>query len=133
MGFLTNFTFAATYVYEDQTGWFLALIYFVILVVMFAAVWAVFDKASKPGWGALIPFYNTYLTIKIAGRPGWWLVLYFIPVVDIVIHFIVMHDLAKAFGKGVGYMLLLIFLPFLGWPLLAWGDASYKMGKKSRK
>lgn len=137
MNFLSNLSvWGTTYTtYEDQTGsnWFLTLVYIALVIFMIAAMWAVFEKAKKPGWGAIVPFYNTYLTLKIVGRPGWWLIFYFIPFVNIIVHIIVMNDLAKAFAKGVGYTLLLVFIPFIGWPLLAWGDASYKKGKKSKK
>ncbi|MEI6724978.1 MAG: DUF5684 domain-containing protein, partial [Actinomycetes bacterium] len=53
----------------------------ILLVLVIAGMWMTFVKAGRPGWGAIIPFYNTYLMIKVAGRPGWWLILYFIPIV----------------------------------------------------
>ena len=65
------------------------------------AGWKVFTKAGQPGWAILIPFYNTYVLLKIVGRPGWWLVLMFIPLVNIVIAIIVAIDLAKSFGKSL--------------------------------
>ena len=52
------------------------------------------------------------MALKIVGRPGWWLVLYFIPIVNIVITIIVVVDLAKSFGQGVGFAMGLIFLPY---------------------
>lgn len=134
LGLLTNLSNYTTYDSGDAgTNMFTSLIWLAVAIFMIAAMWGVFVKAKRPGWGAIIPFYNTYLTIKIAGRPGWWLVWYFIPIVNIVVHIIVMYDLAKAFGKGAGYTLLLVFLPFIGWPMLAWGDATYKKGKKTKK
>ena len=54
------------------------------IVLVIAGTWKTFVKADKPGWGAIIPFYNTYLMIKVAGRPGWWLILFFIPIVNII-------------------------------------------------
>ena len=60
-------------------------------------------KAGKPGWGAIIPFYNIYLIVKVAGRPGWWLILYFIPIVNIIIWLIVCIDVARNFGHGAGF------------------------------
>jgi hypothetical protein len=97
-----------------------------LAILMIAAMWNVFEKAKKPGWAAIVPFYNTYVMLKIVGRPGWWLLLYFIPIVNIFIAVIVTFELAKVFGKGVGYTLLLLFLPVIGWPMLAWGPAKYK-------
>ncbi len=35
-------------------------------------------------------------------------------------------DLAKSFGKGVGFALGLIFLPFVFFPMLGFGSAEYQ-------
>jgi hypothetical protein len=99
-----------------------------LMVVVFAIVsgFRIFDKAGQPGWAAIVPFYNTYVLLKIVGRPGWWLALLFIPVANIVILIIVVVDLAKAFGKDGGFAVLMILLPYVGLPILAFGDATYR-------
>jgi hypothetical protein len=97
-----------------------------LLVFAIIAAFKVYEKAGQPGWAAIVPFYNTYVLLKIVGRPGWWLALMFIPVVNLVILIIVFVDLAKAFGKGGGFATLLILLPLVGMPLLAFGDAVYR-------
>jgi hypothetical protein len=101
------------------------IIYLVILVLMIAAVWRVFSKAGRPGWAAIIPIYNVYVMIRVAGKPGWWLILYFIPIVDLIIAIMVYHGLSKAFGKGGGFTVGLIFLPFIFMPILGFGKAVY--------
>ena len=75
--------------------------------------------------GRFRPLYNSYLTLKISGRPGWWLILFFIPIVNIIVAIIVYIDLAKSFGKGTGYGLALIILGFIFIPILALSDARY--------
>ncbi len=87
--------------------------------------WKLFVKAGQPGWAAIIPFYNIYIMLKIVGKPGWWLILFFIPFVNFIIAIIVMHNLSLRFGKGVGYTLGLIFLGFIFMPMLALGSAKY--------
>jgi hypothetical protein len=52
--------------------------------------------------------------------------LYFIPVVNIVIAIIATVGLAKNFGKGTGFAVGLILLGFIFLPILAWGDAQYQ-------
>lgn len=86
----------------------------------------VFTKARQPGWAAIIPFYNYWVMLKVAGRPGWWLILLFIPLVNIVIGIIVVSDLAKSFGKGVGFTVGLILLSFVFFPILGFGSAQYR-------
>jgi len=90
------------------------------------ALWRVFEKAGQPGWAAIIPIYNVYILCKIAGKPGWWVLLMFIPVVNIVILLLVKLDLARAFGKTPGFGIGLWLLPILFYPLLAFGDAQYR-------
>jgi hypothetical protein len=95
-------------------------------IVMIAAMWKVFTKAGYPGWAAIVPFYNTYTLLKIVGRPGWWLVLMFIPFVNVVIAIIVAIDLAKSFGKsGVFAFFGLILFSFIGYSILGFGSARY--------
>ncbi len=102
------------------------IIYLALIVLMIVAMWKVFTKAGRSGWEAIIPFYNIYVLCKIAGRPGWWLVLFLIPLVNIVISIIVALDVAKSFGKsGVfGFFGLWLF-GIIGYPILAFGDARY--------
>ena len=102
-----------------------AIIYLAILVFIIAGMWNVFTKAGQPGWAVLVPILNLYFLLKIAGRPGWWLILMFIPVVNFIIAIIVAMDLATSFGKGAGFGLGLVFLGFIFYPILGFGDATY--------
>jgi len=105
-------------------------IFFFLITI---AVWAfygyclglIFQKAGQPLWAGFIPIYNYYVVLKIVGRPVWWLILYIIPIVNIVITFIVYLDLAKSFGKGAGFGVALFFLAFIFIPILAFSDAQY--------
>ncbi len=97
-----------------------------LVVLLIAALWVVFTKAGQRGWLSIIPILNYYVLLKFVGRPGWWLILYFIPIVNIVVMIIVMIDLAKSFGKGVGFGIGLILLPIIFLPMLAWGSAEFR-------
>lgn len=106
----------------------IGLVWWVILYVVFALpLWAVFKKAgSDMAWAAFVPIVNVYETLKVVGRPGWWLILYFIPIVNLVVAIIVWNDLSKSFGKGVGFTIGLILLPWVFLAILGWGSASYQ-------
>ncbi|MCF7687437.1 MAG: DUF5684 domain-containing protein [Cephaloticoccus sp.] len=97
-----------------------------IVVLILAGVWKTFTKAGQPGWAAIIPIFNLYILIKVAGRPGWWLLLFIIPVVNLIIGIIVAIDVAKAFGKGTGFGVGLALLGFIFYPILGFGDATYQ-------
>jgi hypothetical protein len=105
----------------------LMFVWLAILVVYIAAGWTIFTKAKKPGWAVLVPIYNVIVLLDVVGRPLWWIVLLlFIPFVNVIFLIIVLVDLAKSFGKGVGYAMGLFFLPIIFLPMLAWGSAAYK-------
>lgn len=111
---------------NDVFGTVGLLIYLAIAILVIAGFWKVFTKAGEPGWAAIIPIYNLYILLKIAGRPWWWLILMFIPIVSIVIYLIVSVDIAKSFGKGTGFGIGLFFLSFIFYPVLGFGDAQYQ-------
>ena len=96
------------------------------MLLMLIALWKVFTKAGQPGWAILIPIYNLYIMCKIAGRPGWWLLLMLIPFVNLIIMIILYVDIAKSFGKGVGFAIGMLFLPFIFFPVLGFGSAQYQ-------
>jgi hypothetical protein len=108
-------------------GGVMLIVWLVVAVLVIAGLWKTFVKAGEPGWGAIIPIYNTYLIIKIAGRPWWWLLLVlFIPIVDIIIMLIVSIDVAKNFGHGAGYgVLLWLFSPIM-YLVLGFGSDEYR-------
>ncbi len=99
---------------------------FVVLVLALAGLWKMFTKAGKPGWAAIVPFYNLYVWLKIAGRPGWWLILFFIPILNIIMALVVALDLAKAFGKSPVFGVVGLWLfSVVGYLILGFGKATY--------
>ena len=95
------------------------------MVAVIAGFWKVFTKAGKPGWASIVPIYNVYVMLQIAGRPGWWLLLFVIPLVNIVIGILVAIDIAKSFNKSAGYGIGLALLGFIFYPMLGFSDARY--------
>src|SRR5207247_11272868 len=95
-------------------------------ILIIAAWWKIFSKAGQPGWAAIIPIYNWIVWCKIVGRPWWWILLLLIPFVNIIILIILMIDLAKSFGKGVGFGIGLILLAVIFFPILVFGSAQYQ-------
>lgn len=96
-------------------------------IVVIVGLWKVYEKAGQPGWSAIIPIYNIYILTKIIGRPWWWLLLLFIPFVNIVVSIVMSIDLAKSFGKDAVYGILLLWLfSVVGFLILGFGDAQYQ-------
>ena len=99
-----------------------------LLIALFVivAMWKVFTKAGRPGWATIIPIYNMYVWCKIVGRPGWWVILMLIPLVNIIVGIIVCIDMAKSFGKGVGFGIGIALLGIIFLPILGFGSAQYQ-------
>lgn len=97
-----------------------------VLVAVIAGTWKAFEKAGEPGWASLVPIYNVYVMLKIGGNPGWYLLLFLVPLVNLWVAYRMSVDIAKAFGEGLGFGLGLWFLGFIFWPLLGFGDDDYQ-------
>jgi len=109
----------------DQTtqGAGFSLFWYLVTAV---GMWPMLTKAGMPGWGGLIPIYNIYLQIKLAGRSGVLIFLYLIPVVNIVVAIVVALGTARAFGHGAfyGFFLHFLFQP-IGFLITGFGASEY--------
>src|SRR3989344_6274267 len=92
--------------------WFFILA-LAIGIITLVANWKVYMKAGKPGWASIVPVYNMVVMLEITRKPIWWVLLMFIPIVNIIVGFIVSYALAQAFGKGIGFTIGHIILPFI--------------------
>jgi hypothetical protein len=102
------------------------IIYLALVVLLIAGWWMIFTKAGEEGWKAIIPIYNVIVLLKIVGREWWWVLLMLIPFVGFIIWIIVALDLAKSFGKGTGFAIGLILLPFIFALILGFGSDTYR-------
>jgi len=100
--------------------------YLAIIILVLIAQWQIFQKANQPGWACIIPIYNIIVLLRIVGKPWWWFLLMLIPIVNIVLGIWVLNLLSKSFGKEEGFTIGLIFLPFIFYPILGFGNATYK-------
>ena len=103
-----------------------ALIELLIVIVAIAGLWKTFEKAGKPGWAAIIPIYNLIVMLEIAGKPLWWIVLFLIPIANLVVAILVSIAIAEKFGKSAGFGVGLAFLSFVFYPILGFGDCAVR-------
>ena len=125
------------------------MIIFLIIVILFALAaailtlvgqWKMFKKAGKEGYVALIPVYSTIVEMQMAGLPlYYWFINYgtiffsCIPFVGAFIGMIFSYvflfikniNLAKSFGKGAGFGVLMVFFPYVVYPMLGFGKTEY--------
>ncbi|AWG25472.1 signal peptidase I [Flavobacterium kingsejongi] len=77
--------------------WF---IFFLILqVIHFLGTWKLYAKAGRKPWEALVPVYNAIVLMKIINRPVWWVILLFIPVINIIMAPVIWVETLRSFGK----------------------------------
>jgi hypothetical protein len=107
-------------------GMGMLLPFLLLLVLIIASFWKVFTKAGEAGWQSIIPLYNMYVLVKISGKPWWWFLLLFVPLVNIIIAILVQIALAERFDKGALFGLGLAFLGFIFYPLLAFDKSTYR-------
>jgi hypothetical protein len=98
----------------------------VIALLMIISMWKVFAKAGQPGWASIVPIYNAVVILQIAGKPVWWIILFLVPIANLIVGILTLAGLAKAFGRGAGTVVGLILLPIIFWPILGFGSAEYQ-------
>jgi signal peptidase I len=85
-----------------------------------AGLWKLFEKAGRPGWESVIPFYREYQITRLTGRPAWWVALLLVPIINLFVGIGLYIDFVKSFGKRSFLdQAGTIILPFVVFPL--WG------------
>lgn len=106
-------------------GFFIVIL--AISVLILVSQWKIYTKAGKPGWACLIPIYTNIVMLDVV-KLDWWhiLIMLFVPFAAVVYAIIIPVKLAQVFGKSGAFALLLIFLPVIGYPMLAFGKDQYQ-------
>ena len=102
-----------------------------ICILSIVAQAKMYKKAGKPAWGAIVPFYNTWLLYEITWGNGAYMFLLLIPFGNIIVMIATIFRTARVFGKGVGFGFGLLFLPIIFFPILGFGKAEYTGPVKS--
>lgn len=110
-------------------GGILVIIYLISIIgslLSLIAMWKIYTKAGKPGWASIVPIYNLVVLFEIV-ELEWWhvLIALFVPFAVFIYLIVIDIKLAKVFGKDIGFILLLIFIPIVGQLILAFGNATY--------
>ena len=105
---------------------FIMLFGLFLLLIGWAGMWKTASKAGQSGLLACIPIVQLFIWAMMAKKEAWWGILCLIPIVNIVIFVIILNEISKRFGRGIGTTLGLFFLPFIFWIILGFGDAEYQ-------
>ncbi|MBG6187703.1 signal peptidase I [Flavobacterium sp. CAN_S2] len=88
--------------------WF---VFFLLLqIVHFLGTWKLYEAAGRKKWEAAVPVYNAIVLMKIIGRPSWWTILLFIPIINLIIFPVVWVETLRSFGKRSGLDTFLVLI-----------------------
>ena len=90
----------------------------ILILIRQIGLAAMFKKAGVDGWKAFVPVLYTVEWLKLVGKPAWWIVLFFVPGLNIIMSVLIAVDLAKAFDRfGVMDHFLASLMPFIFFPM----------------
>ena len=102
------------------------VLYLIILIIFCIGCWKMVAKAGMPGILGLIPIVNLFVLPVVGGKPWWWALMLFIPIVGQVLYMVLVSlSVAERFGRGIGTVLGLIFLTPIFVCILGFGSAQW--------
>lgn len=107
------------------------IISLVIYIIYGFVLGKVFQKAGRPLWAGFVPIYNCWVLFEIGGKPGWWVLLNFIPfvgqIIFLVMSIIVAIEVAKRFDHSTAFGVIGLWLfSFIGFIILAFDSSKYQ-------
>ena len=106
---------------------------FIIILIMIISLIKLFKNCGEKGYKAIIPIYNMVTLLKIVEMPAWYVLLFFIPLVNLFVLASVNVKLSNKFNKSALFAVGLLFLPFIFYPILAVVSTSKENKEKSKK
>ena len=82
----------------DSTQWIIFIV--VVQVIHFLGTWKLYVKAGRKPWEAAIPVYNAIVLMQIIRRPKWWVILLFIPIINLLMFPVIWVETIRSFGRN---------------------------------
>jgi signal peptidase I len=77
--------------------WF--VFFLLVQIIHFLGTWKLYEAAGRKRWEAAVPVYNAIILMKIIGRPTWWTILLFIPIINLIMFPVIWIETLRSFGK----------------------------------
>ncbi|NER12136.1 signal peptidase I [Leptobacterium flavescens] len=91
-----------------MTQW---LIFFIVIqIVHFLGTWKLYVKAGRKAWEAIVPIYNAIVLMQIINRPKWWVILLFIPIINLIMFPVIWVETIRSFGRNSRNDTILVIL-----------------------
>ncbi len=88
------------------------LFFFALQGVHFLGTWKLYKAAGFQAWQAAVPIYNAFILMKIIKRPAWWVILLFIPTINLILFGVIWVETLRSFGKNSAKDTALVLLTF---------------------
>ena len=82
----------------SATQWIIFIL--VVQVIHFLGTWKLYVKAGRKAWEAAIPIYNAIVLMQIINRPKWWVILLFIPIINLLMFPVIWVETIRSFGRN---------------------------------
>lgn len=82
----------------NGTNWIIFIL--IIQVIHFLGTWKLYIKAGRKPWEAAIPIYNAIVLMQIIRRPKWWVILLFIPIINLLMFPVIWVETIRSFGRN---------------------------------
>ncbi len=82
----------------DSIQWIVFIL--VIQIIHFLGTWKLYVKAGRKAWEAAIPVYNAIVLMQIIRRPKWWVLLLFIPIINLLMFPVIWVETIRSFGRN---------------------------------
>ncbi|PQJ81210.1 signal peptidase I [Polaribacter glomeratus] len=114
------------------TQWF--IFFLAVQVLHFLGTWKLYVKAGRKAWEAAIPIYNGIVLMKIINRPKWWIILLFIPIVNLLMFPVIWIETIRTFGfyKKLDSLLAIVTLGLYIFYINYATDAAYHADRSTK-
>ncbi len=82
----------------NMTEWILFFLSYNL--VIYGGSQKLFKLARIPGWKSIVPIYNIIKHLEIINRPKWWIILVFIPVINLLMIPVIWIEFVKRFNHN---------------------------------
>ncbi len=104
------------------------IFFFAIQIIHGIGTWKLYKKAGKKPWEAFVPIYNGVVLMQIINRPKYWVILLFLPVINLIMFPVVWVETARSFGKNkiIDTILSVVTLGFYNYYINYLQDTKYR-------
>lgn len=82
----------------NGTQWI--IFFLVVQVIHFLGTWKLYVKAGRKPWEAIVPIYNAIVLMQIINRPKWWVILLFIPIINLLMFPVIWVETIRSYGRN---------------------------------